>query len=387
MLNNRKLTKELVTQRFYDSFTNIYGILPNPDKVLRKTGKQIAAYRDLKNDPHVWSCIQSRKSGVLSLGYSILPNGSNSAIVNIIKSIFGSLDIHKIIRDILEATLFGFQPLEIIWEVNDNATKYIFPKQIIAKPQEWFYFDTQNTLRFRRNGELQGEELPDYKILNVQYEQTYLNPYGEALLSKCYWPVIFKNGGLKFWVNFSEKYGMPMLMGQYNRGATSEEIEKLAQELANMTEDSIIVAPEDIDIKLHEATRSSSVSLYKELIRYCNAEISKALLSQTLTTELDMGSYAASQTHFKVRKEVIQADIRLVERTMNEVIKYIMELNFNENISPVFKIKQNDSDNLERVERDVKIAQTGQVKFTKKYWMERYGFKEDDIENSLPHAN
>jgi phage gp29-like protein len=175
-------------------------------------------------------------------------------------------------------------------------------------------------------------------------------------------------------------------MGQYNRGATSEEIEKLAQELANMTEDSIIVAPEDIDIKLHEATRSSSVSLYKELIRYCNAEISKALLSQTLTTELDMGSYAASQTHFKVRKEVIQADIRLVERTMNEVIKYIMELNFNENISPVFKIKQNDSDNLERVERDVKIAQTGQVKFTKKYWMERYGFKEDDIENSLPHA-
>jgi phage gp29-like protein len=44
--------------------------------------------------------------------------------------------------------------------------------------------------------------------------------------------VIFKNGGLKFWVNFSEKYGMPILMGQYNRGATSEEIEKLAQELA-----------------------------------------------------------------------------------------------------------------------------------------------------------
>jgi len=379
MLKNKNLTKELITQQFFDNYANIYGILPNPDKVLRKTGKQISTFRDLKNDPHVWSCIQSRKSGVLSLGYSILPNNSNTAIVSIIETIFKRLDIHHIIRDILEATLFGFQPLEIIWEIDDKSNKQLFPKQIIAKPQEWFYFDTDNKLRFKKQGEIQREELPNYKILNVQYEPSYLNPYGEPLLSKCYWPVVFKNGGLKFWVNFSEKYGMPMLMGQYNRGATSEEIEKLALELANMTEDSIIVAPEDIDIKLHEATRSTSVGLYKELIRYCNAEISKALLSQTLTTELDMGSYAASQTHFRIRKEVIQADIRLVERAMNEIIKYIMELNFNEINYPLFKIKQNDADNIEQVERDVKIAQTGQVRFTKKYWIEKYGFKEDDI--------
>jgi hypothetical protein len=79
-----------------------------------------------------------------------------------------------------------------------------------------------------------------------------------------------------------------------------------------------------------------------------------------------MGSYAASQTHFKVRKEVIQADIRLVELAMNELIKYIMELNFNESDYPLFKIKQNDADNLEKVERDIKIAQTGQVNIHKK---------------------
>jgi len=382
MRKSRNLTKEMITQQFYDSFTNIYGILPNPDKVLRNTGKRISVYRDLKNDPHVWSCIQSRKSGVLSLGYTILSNNSNPSFVKIIDSVFRKLDVHQITRDILEATLFGFQPLEIIWEIDDSPYIKLIPKQILAKPQEWFHFDTNNQLRFRKNGDTKGEELPAYKILNVQYEQSYLNPYGEALLSKCYWPVMFKNGGLKFWVNFSEKYGMPILMGQYNRGATSEEIEKLAQELANMTEDSIIVSPEDIDIKLHEATRSTSVSLYKELIRYCNAEISKALLSQTLTTELDMGSYAASLTHFRVRKEVIQSDIRLVEWAMNEVIKYIMELNFNESNYPLFKIKQNDADNLEKVERDVKIAQTGQVKFTKKYWMDRYGFREEDLEIS-----
>ena len=376
----KMLTKELITPDFINNFASIIGLLPNPDKVLRNTGKTIEVFRDLKNDPHIWSCVQSRKSGILSLGYSIHPNEAEPSVVREIEKIFKKLDVHKIIRDILEATLFGFQPLEIIWEIVEGKSKFIYPKNIIAKPQEWFFFDTANELRYRKSGDMKGVEVPEYKIINVQYESSYLNPYGEALLSKCYWPVIFKNGGLRFWVNFTEKYGMPILMGQYKRGATSDEITKLATELANMTEDSIIVTPEDIDINLHEATRSTSVDLYKELIKYCNAEISKAILSQTLTTELDMGSYAASQTHFKIRKEVIQSDIRLVERTMNQIIKYIMELNFNGHTSPKFKIELNDADNIEKVERDLKITQTGQVRFTKKYWMERYGFKDDEIE-------
>lgn len=382
MKRRKYLTKDLISRRIDQSFSGMLDILPNPDKVLRNTGKSIEVYRDLKNDPHVWSCIQSRKSGVLSLGYTIHENSANPAVVKIIENIFRKMDIHRIIRDILEATLFGFQPLEIIWEISGDDLNFIFPEKIIAKPQEWFFFNIDNELRFRKQGDTKGVKIPKYKVINVQYEPSYINPYGEALLSKCYWPVVFKNGGLKFWVNFSEKYGMPMLMGQYNRGATSEEIEKLAEELAGMTEDTVIVAPEDIDVSLHEATRSTSVGLYKELIKYCNAEISKALLSQTLTTELDMGSYAASQTHFKIRKEVVQADIRLVERSMNEIIKYIMDLNFNESRQPKFKIDQNDADNIEKVERDIKIASTGQVRFTKKYWMDRYGFSEEEIEIS-----
>lgn len=218
------------------------------------------------------------------------------------------------------------------------------------------------------------------KILNVQYEASYMNPYGHALLAKCYWPITFKNGGLRFWINFMEKYGMPILMGQYTRGASFEESQKLADELANMTEDGVIVAPSDIDIKLHEAMRTSSVNLYKELIKNCNAEVSKAILSQTLTTEIDMGSYAAAKTHFKVRREVVQSDARLVEKAINRLIAYIVDLNFSGGKYPKFRILINDADNMQKVERDLKIARTGNVRFTKKYWMNSYGFKEDEVE-------
>jgi phage gp29-like protein len=379
MKSKKYLTSELLTRELQSSFYKFLGILPNPDRVLRRTGKTIDVYRELKNDPHVWSCIQSRKSGTLSLEARIVENGVNKNIVAEIDAMLKSLDLQQIIRDVLEAPLFGFQPLEIIWEIIGQDRKYIVPKAVSAKPQEWFFFDGEGKMMYRKDGATNGEQVPEMKILNARYEASYLNPYGEALLSKCYWPVTFKNGGLRFWVNFTEKYGMPILLGQYTRGATKEEIETLADDLANMTEDAVIVAPADIDIELHEAVKSTSAELYRELIKYCNAEISKAILSQTLTTELDMGSYAAAQTHFRIRREVIQSDIRLVESVMNELIRYIVDLNFSGQGYPKFSLMMNDSENMQKVDRDMKLARTGQIKFTKKYWMENYGFKEEEI--------
>ena len=115
------------------------------------------------------------------------------------------------------------------------------------------------------------------------------------------------------------------------------------------------------------------------MIKHCNTEISKAILSQTLTTELDGGSYAASMTHFKVRREVVMGDIKLVESVMNELLKYIIDLNFAGSPYPSFKVVMNDGDNLQKIDRDVKIVQSGALRFTKKYWKENYGFNEDEI--------
>ncbi|MFA6571226.1 MAG: DUF935 family protein [Bacteroidota bacterium] len=380
MAGKKYLTDELITRELQNIFSGGFGVLPNPDKVLRKTGKTIEVYRDLKNDPHVWSCVQSRKSGILSLDYSLIPNGAKENVISEIEKFLAGMDMQKIERDILEAPLFGYQPLEIIWNFTGNKTKFLYPKEITAKPQEWFFYDNSGNLRYRKSGEPKGTEVPLMKILNVQYEPTYLNPYGHALLGKCYWPVLFKNGGLKFWVNFSEKYGMPILLGQYQRGASFDEAQKLADELAGMTEDAVIVAPSDIKIEMHEAKRDSSVNLWRELIWHCNSEISKALLSQTLTTEMDSGSYAAAQTHYKIRREVILSDIRLVETVMNKIIEFIVELNFYGSACPKFNLIINDSDNTQKIERDIKISQAGAVRFTKQYWIDNYGYRENDIE-------
>lgn len=322
------LTNEVITRDMINSVYKMMNALPNPDKILRKSGNSIEAYRDLLQDPHVWSCLQSRKSGLLSLRWLIESNGASAQVVHEIESMLSNLDIHKIAREALEAPLFGFQPMEIIWKITDSGRKMIVPADIKAKPQEWFFFNQDGQLCYRKSGEPKGVIPPPAKILNVQYEASYSNPYGQSLLAKCWWPVKLKNSDLKYWINFTEKYGMPVLIGQYTRGNTTDEAEKLIEALNNVHEDSVLVAPSDIKIEFKEAVRNSSSALYKDLIKFCNNEISKAILSQTLTTELEMGSYAASQTHFRVRREVILSDVRLVEGVMDKLIRHIVDFNF-----------------------------------------------------------
>lgn len=369
----KNLFKEIVSYDNFNGFGNLLEALPNSDTILRKTGTTYAGYRELLNDPHLWSCIQSRKSGTLSSDFEI--TGASSQFIS---EVFSSVDVQKLAEDILDSTLFGFQPIEIYWEVRD---KKILPSKFVSKPQEYFYIDKSGQLKYRANGQLDGSELPAMKFLDVRYKSGHSNPYGISLLSKCYWSVKFKNGGIRFWVNFMERYGMPLLIGKYTRGSTRSESEKLAEELATMTEDSVIVTPNDIDIEMEEPHRYSSVRLYSELIKLCNTEISKAVLSQTLTTEISGGSRAAAETHYKVRHELIRSDMRLVEQAINTLISYVVELNFGKSDDTKFAFVKNTESLDAKLERDLKLHRAGVVKFSNEYWLRQYGYSNEDIIN------
>ena len=373
-MKNNELFKSIINDKNLFSFIND-NMLPNPDRVLSLTGRTYEAYRELKYDAHVWSCLQSRKSGLLNLDYSI--SGSSEKINNDVSKMLAKLDLKSVFRSVLESLFFGFQPIEIIWNRSGGKNKYIYPEQLVPKPQEWFTFDQEGKLMLKNK-----EHIPNYKVLCPVYEGSGMNPYGEALLGRCYWYVKFKKGGLKMWINFIEKFGMPVLIGKFQRGSNEEESRELLDKLSDMAEDSVLVAPADIDIEIKDNQKQISSDIYLQLIKHCNSEISKALLSQTLTTELDMGSYAAAQTHYRIRREVINSDAGIVEKTMNELIEYMVKLNFGQNIPPKFNFLITDSENTGKFERDLKLHSSNAVKFTQKYWKKTYGFKNEDIKNT-----
>jgi hypothetical protein len=86
--------------------SSAFEILPNPDVILDSNNETQEAYRKLMYDAHVASCIQSRKSGVLSLEWDIDLGGDESAETKFIKEIFDNLDLRKIMSEMLDAPSF-----------------------------------------------------------------------------------------------------------------------------------------------------------------------------------------------------------------------------------------------------------------------------------------
>ena len=372
------ITEEIATRKRALNFYSLANILPDPDIVLKKQGKDIRIYKELLCDPHVFACTQSRKAGVLSLDWEINRGLDKDQNAEDLENLLKKLDAQKLISDILDATQFGFQPLEIVWKRDKSG--HIMPERIVAKPPEWFCFDDDNNLKFRTKENYYGEIVPDKKFLLAQNNPSYNNPYGERTLSRVFWNVTFKKGGLKFWVVFTEKYGMPHLIGKHPRGSTKEETNSLADMLEDMVQDAIAVIPDDSSIEIQEASKSSSAEIYEKLIDKMNTEISKAILGQTLTTEIgSTGSYAASNTHMQVRQDIVDSDKKLVEGVINQLIQWIYEINFGNAEVPVFELYEPENVDLNLAQRDKILSDTG-VKFTKEYFIKNYGLEEEDFD-------
>ena len=68
--------------------------------------------------------------------------------------------------------------------------------------------------------------------------------------------------------------------------------------------------------RLHHHGKTSSTDLYERLARYCDEQISKAVLGQTLTSDSGGGSYAQSKTHNEVRHDLTVADCKALASTL-----------------------------------------------------------------------
>lgn len=376
------LKSVIATRRHYLlAMSRMVQELSNPDKILEKIQDKTSAYENLKYDAHVSSCIQSRKSGTLSLEWEINRGGTKTAEVHFIEEIFKQLPMMDIFSEILDAPYFGYRFLEIYYQAKEGK---IVPVAIVGKPNEWFFFDQNNLPRFRDIANPKGIPIPKRKFFVVQHNPSYNNPYGEALLAKCYWPVFYKKEVVKFWATFCEKFGIPYLWGEVPEGSAPEDAEELRDELDDMRQDGVIVTEgEGKKVSILDVSKSGSPDLFKEFISFFNAEISKTILSQTLTTELPngKGSYAASKSHAEIRQDIIDADKRLVEQCINDLIKWLIDYNFPGVVDyPKFEFYAEEDVDLNLANRDRILAEMKQFKFTREYFQRTYGFKDDEFD-------
>lgn len=358
--------------------------LPNPDPILKAQGKDIKVYRDLRSAALVGGNIRRRKASVLALERGLKRGQAPVRVERFIRGWLTDLDMDRILRELLDAPLFGYQPVELMWRpVGLN----LVPEDLLGKPAEWFLYDQDNNLRFRaRDAGLQGELCDPQRFVVARQDATYNNPYGFADLSMCFWPVVFMKGGLKFWVQFTEKYGSPWLIGKHPRGAATSETDALLDSLEAMVQDAVAVIPDDSSVDIKEAAgKSGSAEVYRELLMYCRSEINVALLGQNQTTEAT-STRASAQAGLDVTDDIRDGDASLAMAAINAAVRLVVDLNFGEDVAaPVYELWEQEQIDKTLAERDKSMTDSG-VQFTPAYWKRTYNLQDGDIVEDAPPA-
>lgn len=374
------LTSPYITRDRISHYSRIGTALADPDKILSENNYDYSILRDIMNDPHVVAASQQRKMQVMQMDYEIDFTGDKE-ILNEIILIMNNMETSKIISGFLDSIFYGFSVGEIYWKMINGK---IVPIDILDRPQEYFFFDDKNQLRLREssNGFFffdKGTTLPDYKFILIQNKPTFDNPYGEKLLSRCYWSVIFKREVLRQWQLLTERYGVPFLVGKYPSAATEEEKEILLNQLSDMIDSNISVMKEGTLVDFIENPKNEVGGLFENLVNFHNREISKAILSVTLTTEMQKyGNYKSSEIHKELLEYIGISDKKLVEKAFNKLFEYYIHLNYGKIESPRIRFMRKENVIEESADRDVKLTQMG-IKFSKEYFIKRYNLNEKDF--------
>ncbi|WP_440217239.1 DUF935 domain-containing protein [Chromobacterium piscinae] len=379
------LSDQIATRSRSIDFHALGMYLPNPDPVLKALGKDIKVYRELRADAHAGGCIRRRKAAVKALEWGLDRGASKSRVAKSITDIFNDLNLSRIIGEMLDAMLYGYQPMEIMW---GKVGSYLVPVDIVGKPADWFIYDEDNQLRLRtKQAPLKGEELPERKFLVPRQDASYDNPYGFPDLSMCFWPTTFKKGGLKFWVQFTEKYGSPWLVGKHPRSASTQETDLLLDSLEAMVQDAVAVIPDDSSVEIKEAANgANNADVYERLLHFCRSEVSIALLGQNQTTEAS-SNRASAQAGLEVTRDIRDGDKEVIEEALNQLVRWVCELNFNGGDRPRFEMWEQEQVDEVQAGRDEKLTRAG-AEFTPAYFKRAYNLQDGDlVETAKPETS
>ncbi len=389
MSNVKSLKREIASRSSAWDFSEYVGLLPDPDPILQKRGDGDEILESLTSDGHLLSVMQGRRLGTLKREIRWEPGAiegeaPSSQAEQLCKDFVSDLKrikMYDLLSSLLNAPYYGMAPVEIFWEVDGGRLRI---KDLQAKPARWFGFDDKNLPRFKSIDKPdEGDQLPWGKFVFARHFPTYDNPYGLRLLSRCFWPITFKKGGLKFWVTFTEKYGMPFLMGKFARGATKENQNAMLASLQKMVRDAVAVVPEGNTVEMLGGTGKTGGSYlaFEKLKSAMDAEVSKVIQGQTLTTEAgDKGARSLGEVHRDTLSDFQEADQQMVKTALEEIAAIYAQLNAENLEPPTCSYFEEEDPQADFADRDKTLSDTGQVRFTKSYLVRRYGFQEDDIE-------
>jgi len=356
--------REIAIEQVLSALTRI----PDPDFILNKLGMGRYELRKLETDDEISAALETRRDAILATPWRLegADNRKGEWLWRLLEP-----HIDGVLRGVWSAVPYGYSVLETVYKEGEGGKIEI--EGVKEKPMEWFepMRDGQLKLTIPGTGQIINVDT-ELKFLLTVRSGTYRNPYGEALLSRAYWPWFFRANGWRFWVNFLERFADPLILGK------SQDPVSFVEAIQRLGYQAVIGVELGGDVS---AITPSAAGEFEKLEHALCRRIQKLILGQTLTSDVSSGgSYAAASVHNDVRSDKRRSDIRLITPTVQRLINALWKINQFTGNAPSFVMSDDTGLESARADRDVKLANAGIVKFTQKYLLDRYDLEPEDFE-------
>ncbi len=373
-----ELNREIATTADGIDITRGYtGPLLEPyDSVLRTRGAgDLLIYEQVYSDPEVKSTLNQRQLAVTQCEWQVDAGGDRP--IDEEAAEFMRQQLHKVGWDNVTSKMhfglfYGYAVAEIIYKREGSR---VVIDAIKVRNRRRFRYGKEGDLRL-----LTMQQMFEGTPCEAPYFWDFCcgadnddEPYGLGLAHWLYWPVLFKRNGIKFWLIFLEKFGMPTAVGKYDADATPVEKSRLLAAARALQIDSGIIMPKEMELALLEAARSGTAD-YKALQDQMDAVIQKVVLGQTASTQGTPGKMGNENLQSDVRDDIIKADADLICESWNTgPAVWLTQWNFPGAATPrVYRVTEEPEDLDARAKRDETLSKIG-FKRTLAYMQQTYG--------------
>ncbi len=323
-----------------------------PEQAVRML--RTAAYGDLaefnalfdemvEHDGHLFSVSDSRRLALTGLPWEILTAAEPSQIPKDeqaqaektaefckagIRRIKG---FHRLLDHMQQSVDRGLQIAEVEW--GDHADggygpieiHPLLPSQIKQDPQ------VPGRILIVTPDDAQGvplDEQAEGKFIVMHRYMRKNNPFVSGLMLMALMWHMYTRWGMRWWGAGLERFGLPILIGEYLEDATEDEKEEILGILEDMGANGVGIIRKGTEFKMHHAAMSGRWP-HQSLMAFADAQKSKLWLGATLTVEQgEKGSQALGREHQEVKRDRLQEDVLLESAMLDQLLGPMVRYEF-----------------------------------------------------------
>lgn len=307
-----------------------------------------------ERDWHYASELGKRKLAVLGLDRTVLPPDDTPLAKEVADGVRTDILNDEAFEDLCGGLLDGLGKAYAAVEIGWDTGRRWKPVTYDHRDPRWFRYDreTGKELRLLDDADpVNGVALPMYRFAVHQPQLKQGLPVRGGLARLAAWAFLFKFYAVKDWAAFAETYGQPLRIGKYGPNATPADVDILYQAVAMIGTDCAAVIPDSMAMEFIKAEggQGSGADLYERWCDWLDRQVSKAVVGQSGTADVQRGGgYAQSTVLDGVRADLRESDARQLARTIRrDVIEPYVLFNFGPDAPvPLLKLETAEAEDL-----------------------------------------